>query len=157
MKKRAVLALLVLLTVGLSGAHARKVDYQFEPPGKPWVKSRAKGADFAYRNPTLNAGIIISRRCEEGIAEPPLKILFRHLFIDFEKQNITKQRQFELDGKQALLTELTAEYGGERFKFISVITKRKTCVYDLLLVAPPDRFDEVRGDFEKLLNSFRFK
>ena len=157
MRVRFVVALIAAVAIGWFTAEARKLDYSFAPPDGSWKKTRAKGADFAYIHQPTNSGIVISSRCEEGAADPPLRILFRHLFIDFETKNITSQRTIELDGKEALLTELTADYGGEHLKFISVIVKRRACVYDLLLIARPSEFDKVKADFEKLVGTFKFR
>lgn len=156
MKKR-ILLLVLLIALTFSLGEAQKVDYSFDSPQKPWVNQRTENADFAYHHPSLNAGMILSSRCEQKASEPTLEVLFRHLFIDFDNKTITNQMKELLDGKESLVTELEADYGGERFRFLSVIAKRKACVYDLLLIAPPNNFDEAKGDFEKIVKSFKFK
>jgi len=157
MRTKFLMLLAVVIAIGWSTVEARKLNYSFDPPKKPWEKAKATNADFAYRHSPSNSGIIIGSRCEEGAADPPLEILFRHLFIDFENQEIASQSKIELDGKEALKTELAADYGGEHLKFLSVIVKQKACVYDILLIARPAKFGEVKDDFERLLNSFKFK
>lgn len=156
MKKRILLLISIIAFTHLF-AEARKVDYSFDSPQKPWDKQNVENADFAYHNPSLNAGIILSSQCEQKESEPTLEVLFRHLFIDFENKTIISQTREQLDDKEALVTELEADYGGERFRFLSVIAKRKACVYDLLLIAPPNSFDKARSDFEKIVKSFKFK
>jgi len=155
--KKILLIALVLTTLIWSTSEAKKLSYSFDPPQKPWIGETQKDADFSYRNPSLGAGIIISSRCEGNAAEPPLEVLFRHLFIDFENKTVINQQKTELDGKEALTTELEANYGGERFKFLSAITKQSACVYDMLLISPPENFEKVRNDFENILKSFKFK
>ena len=59
-----------------------------------------------------------------------------------------------LDGREALHTILMAKLDGVPKKFDVWVLKKDGCVYDLYLIAPPDRFDASVGEFRRFVGGF---
>ncbi len=165
----AVCALLVaafsgLWLVGCGGAQFDGTTYSDKdvafrlgptPPGMHQLK--ADDARVAMQNDAAGSTLAVGARCNQDGDDVPLRALVQHLFLQFEDRQITSEREFLLDGRTALRTELTARLDGVRRHFIVVVMKKDDCVYDFLHVdgggdAPLLR--QSRADFDRMINGF---
>lgn len=99
--------------------------------------------------------ITVSARCRRDGDDVPLEALTQHLFIQFTERQIVSQRKLELDGREALRTELTAKLDGVKRRFRVIVLKKDSCVYDFSEIATEGKttaesdrvFDDVVAGF----------
>lgn len=123
-----------------------------------WESLEVGGDDaVAVRDPLTHTLITVSARCGRDADDVPLQALTKHLFIQFTERQIHSEATFQLDGREALRTELTAKLDGVLRRFRVVVLKKDGCVYDLSEIASPgatadsDRvFDGVVAGFSTL-------
>jgi hypothetical protein len=73
----------------------------------------------------------------------------------------TTEREFDVqevipfDRREAMHTRLRAKLDGVPMQYDIYVMKRDGCVYDLVYVAPPDRFLDGAGGFERFVAGLR--
>lgn len=102
------------------------------PPG--WRQVDADGVLLAFRDDAAEASVAVNGRCGKDGDDVPLQALTHHLFINFTDRKVIEQRRFQLDGREALKTEITAKLDGVPKHFIVVVLKKNGCVYDFFYV-----------------------
>ncbi len=75
----------------------------------------------------------------------PLTALTHHLFLHFTDRELASQKTVELDGREALRSELTARLDGVPKHFVIYVLKKDGCVYDFMHIAPPRRRRRTRA------------
>lgn len=154
---RPLLAALVLSACGPSfnGAVYRGEDVAFRIPRAPegWAPLEVSDASVAYRDEANGATIAVSGRCR-GEDDVPLASLTQHLFIHFTEREIVTQEVVPFDGREAMHTVLVAKLDGVSKKFDVWVLKKDGCVYDLLLIADPARFEAGLEAFGRLVRGF---
>jgi hypothetical protein len=124
-----------------------------------WKSLDVSGDDaLAVRDPNTGTVITVSARCGRDGDDVPLEALTKHLFIQFTDRQTTLERKFELNGREALRTELTAKLDGVKRRFRVVVLKKDGCVYDFSEIAVENRvtkdsdrvFDDVVAGFSTM-------
>jgi hypothetical protein len=101
-----------------------------------WKNLEVDGDDaLTVTDPKTGTVITVSARCRRDGDDVPLEALTQHLFIQFTERQIVSQRKFELDGRDALRTELTAKLDGVKRRFRVIVLKKDSCVYDFSEIA----------------------
>ncbi len=129
--------------------------YTFAMPEKGWEQIKTDKEDIALWHKQHHAMIaLISSNVEnKGV---PLETLNNRLFIGIkEKERILNENSM-VDNQSAIHTILLGEIDNCKLKITSYVVKAGDSVYDLLYWAPPDSFDYAKGDFDKMINSFKF-
>jgi len=163
----AVCALLVVAFCALSlwgcgGAQFDGVEYSDKdvafrlgptPPGMHRLQS--DDARIAMQNDGAGSTMAIGARCNQDSDDVPMRALVQHLFLQFEDRQIISEREFVLDGRTALRTELLARLDGVRRHFIVVVMKKDDCVYDFLHVdggGDGPLLRQSRADFDRMID-----
>jgi len=161
-----LLFLLVSLTAAAAGcAHAdsfgegvlRKGDLRvaFGPVPNGWRRlpaadsSGVAGADLAFRDDAHDGSVLFDVRCKNRDDDAPLAILTEHLIMGTTAREFESQRVFPFDGREAMRTVLRAKLDGVPMQYDILVMKKDGCLYDLVYVAPPDRFAEGAADFDR--------
>lgn len=114
----------------------------------------AELATFAFRNPNNQATVGVAARCHRDGDDVPLRSLTQHLYLGFTDRAMRDEREFTLDGRAALRTEMVASLDGVPKDLTFVVLKKDGCVYDFWRVAasaPPDpEFDAFVSGFQVL-------
>lgn len=124
-----------------------------QPPAS-WHRLDASKASLAFRDPASLATIALNGRCKRDSDDVPLASLTQHLFLQFTDREIVVQEVVPFDGREAMHTVMAAKLDGVIQKFDVWVLKKDGCVYDLLFIAPPDRFERGVGAFTELVKSF---
>jgi hypothetical protein len=122
------------------------------PPG--WQRLEVSDAAIAYRDEANGATIAVNGRCQGGDDDVPLAALTQHLFLLFTAREIVVQEVVPLDGREAMHTALSAKLDGVPKKFDVWVLKKDGCVYDLLFIADPARFEAGVPAFQRMVRGF---
>ncbi len=111
---------------------------------------------LAFRNDEKASTLAINARCHLDGDDVPLRALVQHLFLQFTDRQELGQRQFSLDGRDALEVEMIAALDGVRRHFVVTVFKKDDCVYDFLLIEDGDNATvaRVNEDYRGLVAGF---
>jgi len=119
-----------------------------------WRRIETEGVLLAFRDDAASASISITGRCGKDGDDVPLESLTHHLFLDFTERQIQHQTRRDLDGREALHTELRAKLDGVMKEFSVFVFKKNGCVYDFVHVAAAGTSPAARGDFARFVETF---
>lgn len=136
---------------------AGDVAFHVGPIPSTWQPLEVEGARLAYRDPATDSILSISARCGRDADDVPLVALTQHLFIQFTERNIVEQRTFELDGREAMRTELKAKLDGVPRRFRVVVLKKNGCIYDFSEIATAKSNPQSDAVFEAVVAGFGTK
>lgn len=122
------------------------------PPGWERIES---DADLAFRRPALDAGLMAHGTCEGKTPQRTLPVLVRHLRFGLRDVRDLDEAPVELAGQRGVRSRFTARLDGVPVAVGAVTLQGRGCVYDLVVVAPPERLPAVAEDFERFAASFR--
>jgi hypothetical protein len=119
-----------------------------------WQQLEAEGALLAFRDPKTPATVAVSGRCGSDGDDVPLESLTHHLFLAFTDRKVESQVKVQLDGREALHTEMLARLDGVPEHFTVFVFKKNGCVYDFVHVASPGASAEGRHEFVAFVQGF---
>ncbi|RPJ54534.1 MAG: hypothetical protein EHM24_31655 [Acidobacteria bacterium] len=122
------------------------------PPDR-WQPASLDGATLAFRAPELDAGMALLVECDSP--EPGrLPSVARHLFFGLADKRIDHRETVPLADAKGVRTRLRARLDDRPVEVDGITIRRGECLYDFLYVAPPDRFDDGRPDFDTFVKSW---
>ena len=149
-------ALLAALAPGCGGGRVADGTYmnpdtgfRVPIPAAPWAPVSLTDVEVAFRHPGAGTLAVFSE-CV-GAERGPLRILARHLFFGLKGQRIVEQAPVSLNGAEAMRTIVRGSLEGSPVVVDSVVARRGACVVDLVLVAPPDTYQALRPDLERMM------
>ncbi|MEN9581055.1 MAG: hypothetical protein RJA70_4064 [Pseudomonadota bacterium] len=111
-------------------------------------------AAFAFRDDRQLATIGAAGRCGRDSDDVPLRALTQHLYLGFTDRSFQSEEEFQLDGRSALRTQMTASLDGVPKHLTLVVLKKDGCVYDFWRVAEPPAGSGTET-FERFVSGFR--
>jgi hypothetical protein len=114
--------------------------------------TEAELASFAFRDDQDLATIGVAGRCGRDGDDVPLRALTQHLVLGFTDRAIQTEEELQLDGRQALRTEMSASLDGVPKYLVFVVVKKDGCVYDFWRVADRPMQSE---SFDRFVAGFR--
>src|SRR5579859_7904194 len=144
MLRRAPFLLLLALVAACAGGGAfeggvlRKGELavQLGPVPAAWHAVAIAGADLAWRDAARDGSALFDVRCEGRDRDAPLGVLTEHLIMGTTERDFTTQDVVAFDHRVPLQYDI-------------YVMKKDGCVYDLVYVAPPQRFPAGAEDFER--------
>jgi hypothetical protein len=136
---------------------ADDVAFRVGPVPGNWHALDVETARLAYRDPATDTIISVNARCGRDADDVPLPALTQHLFIQFTERNIVAQRTFDLDGREALRTDLRAKLDGVPRRFRVVVLKKDGCVYDFTEIATAKATPQSDAVFDAVVAGFGTK
>lgn len=118
------------------------------PVPPEWRPLRVDGADVAYRDDARQGSTLFDVRCGGRDDDAPLSVLTEHLIMGTTEREYDSQETIPFDGREALHTLMRAKLDGVPMQYDIYVMKKDGCVYDLVYVAPPDRFAQGAPAFE---------
>lgn len=112
----------------------------------------AELATFAFRDSQTQATVGVAARCHLDGDDVPLRALTQHLYLGFTDRDTHEEREFTLDGRAALRTDMTASLDGVPKHLTFVVLKKDGCVYDFWRVAVTSTADPT---FDAFVNGFQ--
>jgi hypothetical protein len=122
---------------------------QFGPVPTKWRPVPIAGADVAFRDDPREGSTLVDVRCDERDHDAPLGVLTEHLIMGTTERQVTSQETLPFDHREALHTLMRAKLDGVPMQYDIYVMKKDGCVFDLVYVAPPERFGEGAEDFER--------
>jgi hypothetical protein len=132
-----------------------ELGFRVGPAPDSWRPIQAEAALLAFRDDSTAATIAVNGRCGLDGDDVPLTSLTHHLFLHFRERHVIDQRRLELDGREALRTELIAELDGVPKHYVVYVLKKNGCVYDFLRIAENQAGDEPFDDFVQSFSTVR--
>ena len=141
---------------GLHGDTFYGNDFAFRMATPPagWKLLSARRASVAYRDEAKAATVLVNGRCGLDGEDIPLSALTHHLFMRFTERQPAVEEIVPFDGREAMHTILLAKLDGVPMKFDAWVLKKDGCVFDFILMAPPDRFALTSSDFMRFVHGF---
>jgi hypothetical protein len=124
------------------------------PVPPEWRRVRIVGADLAYRDPSREGSVLFDVRCGRS-ADAPLPVLTEHLIMGTTDRDFVEQTTIPFDRREALHTLMRAKLDGVPMQYDIYVMKKDLCVFDLVYVAPPERFTVGAPDFERFAVALR--
>lgn len=158
--RTALLSLALLWTVACAAGSVREGMYRdgqdrfsVRLPSARWQPVSLDGATLAFRAADLDAGMGLRAEC--GSPEPgPLPWVARHLFFGLTDKRFGTSEQAARADADFVRTRLHARLDGRPVEVEAVTMRSQSCLYDFLYVAPPDRFEVGRPDFDAFVQSW---
>ncbi len=162
---RKLVPLLFLLLLGSGCAHSGgtfadgrftrgDLEYRVGPLPGHWVLASRKPADLGFARPDLGASLHVDSSCER-YRDARLNALANHLFYGFDDIEVLAQELLEIDGREALRRVVSARLDGVRVQLGVTVLKKNSCIFDLVLVAPPEVFEDAWDDYVPFVDDFR--
>jgi hypothetical protein len=127
--------------------------FTIQRPPTRWQPLPVEGAAFAFRSPELAA--VIGLRVDCSNPEPgPLPAVARHLFFGLSQAEIETREPVVLSGASGMRTRLRARLDDRPVEVDGITVRLQGCLYDFMYVAPPDRFERGRADFDAFVASW---
>jgi hypothetical protein len=134
--------------------HSGDVAFQLRQVPSDWRRLDVDDSTLAFRDDAGSATIAINARCGKDANDVPLRALTEHLFLQFTERALVSQSTIELDGREALKSELDAKLDGVRKHFCAVVLKKNSCVYDFLYIAKDTPTPARLAEFDAFVGGF---
>jgi hypothetical protein len=131
-----------------------EISFRVGPHPPSWRAIEVDGALLAFRDDASAATVAVNGRCGVDGDDVPLQALTHHLFLNFTDREVVSQAARELDGREALRTELSAELDGVPRKFVVFVLKKDGCVYDFMWIGPIRDSERRIAEFERFVLGF---
>ncbi|HEX8796286.1 MAG TPA: hypothetical protein VF765_35290 [Polyangiaceae bacterium] len=118
------------------------------PVPPEWRGIHVDGADVAYRDEAREGSVLFNVRCGQRDSDAPLSVLTEHLIMGTTEREFDTQETIPFDGREAQHTLMRAKLDGVPMQYDIYVMKKNGCVYDLVYVAPPDRFSQGAPAFD---------
>ena len=119
-----------------------------------WKRLQVTNARLAFRDPSAESTVLVNARCGKDGEDEPLLALTQHLFMTFTERETLEQKVVPMDGREAMRTILRAKLDGVPKMFDAYVLKKDGCVYDFVVISPPDKFEANRQVFESFVGGF---
>jgi hypothetical protein len=119
-----------------------------------WEPLPSIEADVALRQAAVGAGLMAHGTCEGKTPGRTLPVLVRHLRFGLRDVQSLDQTPVVLAGRPGVRSRFTARLDGMAVAVGAVTLDGGRCVYDLVVVAPPESLAAVTPDFERFAQSF---
>ena len=115
--------------------------------------------DAAWKSPLTSSVISLNSVCDRSMKRnrESLKSVTQTLLSQWDRLKILGETQHSLSGFPALSTLAEGMYAGEARKFKITIVKSPSCIYDLVLVAPPVSFERDLSVFQSFHDNLSLK
>lgn len=159
----ALLAISLALPLSCASGGARvegstvstpEVSYEIGPVPAGWRRIRVEDNDLAWIDDARAAIVHVDHTCERS-QDTPLAALVQHLLIGFTRRETVLEETVPFDRREARHVVVNARLDGVPRTIELYVMKKDGCVFDLGLVAPPDRFEAARRDFTAFAQGFR--
>ncbi len=129
--------------------------YEMEIPAQGWSEVPGGGADYAWRNEQLGATLYADSNCGSRYQDLPLERLLQHQMTGIVVEDRVLEERSQVDGRTALTVRLEGRLDGVKAGVALTILKKDDCVYDFVVLGPPNQFDAIFQDYEAALATFR--
>lgn len=149
-----------------------KVAEPERPEANSAGNSSSEVSDAVYQNKKTAATISLNSACRPKIDKSEsnsagadygsnqtadLRKVTNLLLLGLSEVTLRSESELTLQGRLALQTTLRGKLNREDVMLRTVVTRKGTCTYDLVYLAPPEQFQTNLGDFSQFVASLRLK
>jgi len=136
---------------------AKRLEGRFDlgDPGGGWSRVDGGGADQAWFHAGIAGSIYADSNCGERFEDGPLEDLLAHLTAGIARGQHLDEQRLTLDGREAVMRTWDGALDGIAVRVGAAVTRKHECVYDVVYVAPPARFEEGRPAFHAVVGGFQ--
>lgn len=127
--------------------------FRVGPLPENWRAIDAEGTLLAFDGGSGRT-VAVNGRCGVDGDDVPLNALTHHLFLNFTQRNVLEQKSVELDRREALRTELSANLDGVPKHFVVYVLKKDGCVFDFMWIGSPEESDGNIASFDRFVRGF---
>jgi len=131
-----------------------EVRYETGDLGSGWSTASAPPGDFAFYNRDLTATVYADTSCGKKYQDAPLTVLSNHLTMGFEEVKVVEQTTLELSGRAGLERLSAGAIDGVSIRVGTSVIKKGPCVFDLVVISGPNRFDDALTDYRRFRDGF---
>lgn len=129
------------------------VSYRIGEPGAGWSRAKLREADIAWIYENGSASLLVNSRCI-GSKDVPLEALSGELLIGMTEQKRLSASRDERSNREGLEITTSAKLDGVQLTLRSYVLKRDLCVYDIVLAASPDSFENALVGYQAVTSLF---
>lgn len=130
-----------------------KTSYRIGKIPDGWERVSLTGADIAYVHKQDGSTLLINSSCIKEEDASLLALTF-HLLIGMTEQKIIDHKTIPISEREGLETTAEAKLDGVPRKMKLLVYKKDTCIYDIVLSTPPEKFDENLNAYQAILAGF---
>jgi hypothetical protein len=134
--------------------HAGRASFRTGPVAPSWERVSVEGAMLAFHDKESGGSLNVYARCGVDGEDVPLGALTKHLLIGFTERTTLEEKIVPMDGREAMHTVVNAKLDGVPLTLSIYVLKKNGCVYDLVWVAPTERFQAGIQGFEAFVAGF---
>ncbi len=113
-----------------------------------WHRVDVEDAALAFRN-DHGSSVLVNARCNIRADDIPLVALTNQLVMGTTDRQYVKEETISLDRRDALHSVMRAKLDGVELVWDAYVMKKDGCVYDMVLVTPPERFEQESAPFDQ--------
>ena len=121
---------------------------------------KTESYDAAYQSKKTSSIISINSACKtvgNYKEETTLLKLSQQLLLGMSDIVFRNEEEKSIDGFPALQTTVQGNLGTERMMIRTLVFIRNNCVFDLMYIARPEKFQENEKDFSSFISSLRLR
>ena len=134
--------------------HGKQVTFRTGPVPGQWERISMDGPLLAFTDKSSDGTVDVYARCGQDADDVPLVALTKHLLIGFTERDFKEEKVVPMDGREALHTVVHAKLDGVLVALSIYVMKKDGCVYDLVYVASPARYDKGVSAFDSFVGGF---
>lgn len=162
MRATKIVEILLLCTVVLAAAcggtsfdgavfRGEGVAFRIGPVPQSWRRIEVDHTLLAFRDDAHETTVAVNGRCGVDGDDVPLQALTQHLFLQFTDRELRSQELVQLDGREALRSELVGKLDGVPKHYLVYVLKKDGCVYDFVRIA---NSAERTAEFDRFVHGF---
>lgn len=114
--------------------------------------------DVSFQSVKSAAIISLNSICRSGKKiSNNLELISRELLLGITSVTAREEKKMTISNSPALQTTIEGQLSGEKTKIRVVVLTHESCVFDLMYVTRPDRFEIHEADFARFISSLQLR
>ena len=143
----------------LTAKNPKWVKLDQTPKGKSSDDELTETSDIAYKSTETESVIALNSACRPSFATKPkdLKVFTQQLLMGMSGVTEKLQQQVDIAETHGLETTIHGLLNGGNVKMKVIVLQKGTCLYDLMYLSQPDKFQLHEKEFSHFVSSLRLK
>lgn len=114
-------------------------------------------SDLSFQSQKTASIVSLTSTCRRNAPAEPHDLLTdtKQLLLGFTQITHKETKDLEVAGRPALQTTVEGQINGRPMRIRAVVLEADNCIFDLMLISRPDRFEKAEPDFTRFVSSFR--
>ncbi len=114
-------------------------------------------SDVVFQSKQTASTISLNSACREGAQAKDLRSITNLLFFGINDISVREEHELAHQGYPALETTLKGKLSREPVMLRTLVIKKNECVYEMIYLAPPAKFEQEAPDFSRFVASLKLK